>query len=114
MSKKDLKDAVRSHDWSYQMSEDYQLWHRENQLRKKIARLHEESNCPFPIHAVKKWQQNMVLERFLEDPDNKGDYYFSLPPKGFWDRPFKRYDLLTQEEFDEIQNWFEEELHKGE
>ena len=106
MSRLDFSKKIQKHDWFYAYSDDNR-WFTAGQLeRKEINHLQAVLGCPFSLDKLFKWANRMIIEEFLEEVPGE---WFRQPRKYKCVAPSQKKDLMTQKEWDEIQDWMNNE-----
>jgi hypothetical protein len=106
MTRKDFGYALKIHDWYYCYSDDHGVWQRGTAALKKLRGCHKELGCPFSLEDLRKWAHNMIVGRFVEESPGK---WYVHPKKYQSVAPASRADLVTDEEWNNIENWMEKE-----
>ncbi len=95
---------LRSHDWYFGYSDDHRYWTRGRTQLKELNAMHENLSCPYDMKVLKQWAHDMIVENFAEE--SPGEWYLQ-PRKYKCAAPTRREDLMTQKEWDVIQEWFD-------
>jgi len=95
---------LQNHDWYYAYSDDHSYWTRGRQQKMELEAMHKNLGCPYDFVELRKWAHNMIVEQFAEE--NPGEWY-RQPRKYKSIAPCSRKDLITEQEWSDIQSWFE-------
>lgn len=88
------------------MSDDVGVRRRGSSAEAEIKEAMQKLNCPFELSVLRKWAHNMVLSGFTEVWPDK---FYRDPTRTKYIAPTSRQDLITQEEFDQVEAWMNEE-----
>lgn len=95
---------LQNHDWYYAYSDDHRYWTAGRNQRQELNALHKSLECPYDFADLSKWAHNMILEQFAEEGP---DAWYRQPRQYQSVAPCKRSELLTENEWNDIQSWFE-------
>ena len=95
---------LRSHDWYYAYSDDHRYWDRGRRQRMELDAMHKNLRCPYDFGTLSKWAHDMIVEQFAEE--SPGEWY-RQPRKYKCVAPCDRKDLITEQEWSDIQSWFD-------
>jgi hypothetical protein len=103
MTRAQLLNDLKRHDWYYMYSDDHGVWKRGSENASRLCERLAELDCPFQWWDINKAISGAILENHVEV--NPGEY---RDPTWKYDciASRKRDDLLTQAEVDKILEWF--------
>jgi hypothetical protein len=103
-NRKEFGIKLQNHDWFYEYSDDHRYWTAGVNQKKILREYHKNLTCPYSFDTLFKWANNMILEQFAEE---KPDEWYRQPHKFKSTAASRLADLMSQEEWDIIQAWFD-------
>lgn len=78
--KEQILNALQKHDWSYEFSDDHNVWQRGRDSLNKIKRMLQEvkENQPELTYIVKEFYEKQVTEKFRKHFFGSAGYYSVL------------------------------------
>lgn len=103
-TRESLAKGLRAFDWFYAYSDDHRAYTAGRKAQSKLIAGIQKLACPFSMPELKKWAHNMILEDFVEESPGE---WFRHPRKYKCIAPVNRRDLMTRDEWEQINNWME-------
>jgi hypothetical protein len=107
VTRQELFEALKHHDWFYAYSDDHRVWKRGAAKNVELGNALNTQNCPFRMQDIRKAVQGMIVEEYLVDTD--GTFYKQeYRDKGWNMYQPRRDEMITASERDKIIAWFDD------
>ena len=103
MTKLELRNALKIHDWTYCYSDSSSVWERGHNNEMKLKSELKKHNSPFSMGEFYSWVYNFILEDFKETENGK------FVRIGSERGTLTRDELITREKFNAIENWLNDQ-----
>lgn len=103
-NRKEFGIKLQNHDWFYNYSDDHRYWTAGTNQRKILHEFHKNLACPYDFEKLFMWANNMILEQFAEESPG---VWYRQPRKYQSIAPTQLKDLATLEEWQTVQDWFD-------
>ena len=103
-----FKNMLIDHDWYYAFSDDNRVFWKGRDSYYALMDIAKALDCPWPLRVMGNYINGKVVSKYFQPNPNEDLWYHESVTDTKWAASLQRIDLLSQEDYNKINSWFEE------